>query len=91
MSDDNADTEHYVGAAWYAEELNLRVEDVIQQLRDGTLDGKISKNILITSWLVKVDEKMAEVIGRHQLAKFLKQRRRVGDRILAVLGIVYTN
>jgi hypothetical protein len=59
MSDDNADTEGYVLAADYAEELYLHVEYVTQQLRDGTLDGRIINN----SWYVKKDATISEGSG----------------------------
>jgi len=59
MSDDNADTEGYVLAADYAEELYLHVEYVIQQLKDGTLDGRIINN----SWYVKKGAMIGEGSG----------------------------
>ena len=75
MSDDNADTEGYVLAADYADKNGLTVEDVIQQLKDGTLDGRIIKNnkirlirsddsaYLKSYWYVKKDATISEGSG----------------------------
>ena len=59
MSEENEDTTGYVLASDYAQEVLEGVDYVIQQLRDGELEGRLINE----RWYVKVDAKMAEKVA----------------------------
>jgi len=59
MSEENEDTTGYVLASDYAQEVLEGVDHVIQQLRDGELEGRLINE----RWYVKVDAKMAEKVA----------------------------
>jgi len=48
----NPEEAGYILASDYAEKVNMRVEDVTQQLRDEILNGQIIKN----RWFVKIND-----------------------------------